>query len=108
MSSIKVTYISHDGNEQTVETAAGTSVMQAAVDNMVPGIDGDCGGSCSCATCHVFVDDAFTSKLDELSESEADMLELRPDRQANSRLACQIILDDTLDGIKVTTPEFQY
>lgn len=105
---VKVLFKDHSGNEQAVEAAAGTSVMQAAVSNGVAGIDADCGGSCSCATCHVFVDEAWLGKLGEMDPNEDAMLGLSADRQENSRLSCQLTLRDELDGLVVTTPEFQF
>jgi 2Fe-2S ferredoxin len=105
---VKVLFKDHSGNEQAVEAAAGTSVMQAAVSNGVAGIDADCGGSCSCATCHVFVDQAWLSKLGDMDPNEDAMLGLSADRQENSRLSCQLTLSDELDGLVVTTPEFQF
>jgi len=82
--------------------------MNAAIDNMVAGIDADCGGECSCATCHVIVDDAWMSKLAAPTAQEESMLDLNPDREANSRLSCQIPVTDALDGLVVNLPEFQY
>ena len=104
----KITFIEHDGTQHTVDAEVGKSVMQAAMDNLVPGIDADCGGECSCATCHVLVDDAWMTKLAPISETEESMLDLNPDREPNSRLSCQIPLSDDLDGIVVNLPEFQY
>ena len=82
--------------------------MVIATSNLVRGIDADCGGECSCATCHVLVDDAWMTKLAPISETEESMLDLNPDREPNSRLSCQIPLSDDLDGIVVNLPEFQY
>jgi 2Fe-2S ferredoxin len=82
--------------------------MQAAVRSGVPGIDADCGGSCSCATCHVYVDEAWLEKVGLLSPTEEAMLSLSTDRKDNSRLACQIEVTEELDGLVVTTPEFQF
>ncbi len=105
---ISITYIEHDGTEKLVEARPGSSVMLAAVTNGVPGIDADCGGSCSCATCHVFVREEWLSKLGEISPIEEAMLSLSPDRKENSRLACQIPVTQDLDGLVVTIPEFQF
>jgi len=104
----KITFIAHDGSEQIVEAKNGFSVMQAAMDNLVPGIDADCGGCCSCATCHVFVDEKWLDKTGEMQPTEAMMLDMSPDKQPSSRLSCQIQVTDELDGLVVTTPEFQY
>ena len=105
---ISITYIEHDGTERSIEARPGSSVMLAAVTNGVPGIDADCGGSCSCATCHVFVNEKWLSKIGEISPTEEAMLSLSPDRKENSRLACQIPVTEELDGLVVTTPEFQF
>ena len=82
--------------------------MRAAIDNLVPGIDADCGGECSCATCHVLVVDEWVEKTGTASEQENSMLDLNPDRESNSRLSCQIAMADELDGLVVKLPEFQY
>jgi 2Fe-2S ferredoxin len=92
----KITYIEHDGTEHVVEATNGQSVMSAAIDNLVPGIDADCGGQCSCATCHVIVDDAW-----------AEVVDLNPERAPHSRLSCQIPVRDELDGLVVRLPQFQ-
>lgn len=104
----KITFITHDGSEQIVEANNGFSLMQAAMDNLVPGIDADCGGCCSCATCHVFVDESWLKKTGEMQPTEVMMLDMSPDKQPNSRLSCQIKVTDELDGLIVRTPEFQY
>ena len=105
---MKVTYISHDGEKFVVDTDAGTTVMNAALDNLVPGIDADCGGECSCATCHVFVDAEWVNAVGVAGDTEESMLDLNPEREANSRLSCQIQLVDQLDGLVVHLPEFQF
>jgi len=104
----KVTFVHFSGEEFNVEASVGTSVMQAAIDNLVPGIDADCGGECSCATCHILVTDAWMAKTGQPGEQENLMLDLNPDRESNSRLACQIELSNDLDGLVVNLPEFQY
>ena len=98
----KITFIEHNGTPHTVEIAVGKSVMQAAVDNNVPGIDADCGGECACATCHVYVNDGWFEKLPAPSEAEIDMLDMALAVEPSSRLSCQIICSETTDGIKVT------
>ena len=103
-----VKFIEHNGKEHVVEGDNGVSLMVIATSNLVPGIDADCGGECSCATCHVLVDDAWMTKLAPISKTEEAMLDLNPDREPNSRLSCQIPLSDDLDGIVVNLPEFQY
>jgi|TARA_B110000879_G_scaffold26698_1_gene36118 2Fe-2S ferredoxin len=105
---VNIQFIEHDGSEHSVEVATGGSVMQAAVTNGVPGIDADCGGSCSCATCHVYVNEQWLGKVGELSPTEEAMLSLSTDRKDNSRLSCQIQVTEELDGLVVTTPEFQF
>ena len=103
---IKVTYVQPDGSEQVVETRAGDSVMQAAVNAGVPGIIAECGGSMACATCHVYVDDAWADKTGERSESEEDMLDCAmSEMKPTSRLSCQVKLTQDLDGLVVHIPE---
>ena len=104
----KVTFVQHDGEEQTLEVESGLSVMQAAIDNLVPGIDADCGGECNCATCHVYVGEAWMAKVGQPEGAEEAIMSLNPERQSNSRLSCQIKLVDELDGIVVNLPEFQF
>ena len=103
----KILFSTIDGQETTVETNAGTSIMEAAVANLVPGIDADCGGACACATCHVYVDNLWMEKLTPKDDMEESMLDFAEDVRENSRLSCQIKMSDDLDGIKVTTPEVQ-
>ncbi len=103
----KVIFVDHDGTRREVEAKKGTTVMEAAVQNMVPGIDADCGGACACATCHVYVAQEWMNKLKGKEDMEDSMLDFAEDVQDNSRLSCQIILSDELDGITVTTPEAQ-
>ena len=104
----KVTYIEHDGREHAVEVKSGLSVMEGAVRNSVPGIDADCGGACACATCHVYVEDGWFDRLPPMEELEQAMLDFAFDVRGNSRLACQIMLKDDLDGLVVKTPARQY
>jgi len=103
-----ITYIEHNGEEHVVNADAGENVMSAAIRNLVPGIDADCGGACSCGTCHVFVDPAWMEKVGPPGEFEEPMLDLNPDRADNSRLSCQIDINDELDGLIVRLPEFQF
>ena len=103
----KVTFIEFSGSAHTVTAQSGSPLMQAAVDNMVPGIDADCGGSCACGTCHVSVDADWASAVGEPGEMEEAMLSMRPDRGMHSRLACQIVVTDALDGLVVHLPEHQ-
>ena len=104
----QVKFVEHDGTEHVIDASNGDSIMITAINNLVPGIDADCGGECSCATCHVIVDDAWIGNVGEPSDNEDSMLDLNPDRQPNSRLSCQIEMTDDLDGIVVNLPEFQY
>ena len=104
----RATFIDHAGESRTVEGAEGENLMRVAVLNDVPGIDADCGGECACATCHVFVDDAWLDKCGEPTELETSMLSFAATAQPNSRLACQIILTSALDGIVVETPAAQH
>lgn len=104
----QVTYIEHDGTAHQVELEEGLSVMRGAVDNGVPGIDADCGGECACATCHVFVDEAWLAQCGTPSEQEASMLSFAATAQPNSRLSCQITMSKALDGMVVRLPEAQH
>jgi len=103
----KITYIEHDGKKHTVDAAVGTTVMENAIKNGVPGIVAECGGACSCATCHVHVDEAWTEKVGQPSPMEEDMLDFAFDVRPTSRLSCQIKVTDELDGLVVHTPAQQ-
>lgn len=103
----KVIFHDHEGNTREVDAKNGMSVMEAAIANMIPGIDADCGGACACATCHVYVSEDWLKKLKPKDDMEDSMLDFADDVQDNSRLSCQILLSDELDGIEVTTPENQ-
>jgi len=105
---IKIVYKNHDGSAQEVECPTGISAMEAAVNNGIAGIDGDCGGVCACATCHVYIDSAWMALVGPPGENEDVMLDLTESRQENSRLACQISLDETLDGLVLRLPESQH
>ena len=102
-----VVFIDHQGASYKVEAPVGRSLMQVALDHSVPGILGDCGGACSCATCHGYVDPAFLDKLPARSETEVFMLEGVPDLRENSRLCCQIRMQPELAGIRIQLPEEQ-
>lgn len=105
---VQVVYIEHDGAETELEVQEGWTLMQAAVSNGVDGIEAECGGACCCATCHIYVDDAYLDKVSPASEQEIDMLsEVVAQRNANSRLACQIKITHALQGIVVRLPEAQ-
>ena len=104
----KITYVETDGTEHRVEVPAGLSVMDGAKRYAIPGIDGDCGGACACATCHVYVDEAWAGRLPPMEELEQAMLDFAFDVQPTSRLSCQIKVDPGLDGLVVHTPARQY
>lgn len=103
----KVTFIEANGTEHEVEARNERSLMQAAVQNGLPGIDADCGGQCLCATCHVILDDEWYAKLGAPSDDEEEMLSPTPERTATSRLSCQIQVTGELEGIRIQLPEFQ-
>ena len=103
----KITYIEHNGKEHTINVDNGLTVMEGAVQNDIPGIDADCGGSMACATCHVYVEEKWLNKLPKAEEAEIDMIDMAYEPKKNSRLSCQIIVTDELNGIEVTTPEKQ-
>ncbi|MET0886216.1 MAG: 2Fe-2S iron-sulfur cluster-binding protein [Mycetocola sp.] len=94
----------HDGSVYRVDAPAGQSIMRAAVGNSVPGIDGECGGDLTCATCHVYVRDPWLAQLEEPDEEEREMLEVVEGLRSRSRLGCQVLLHDNLDGIAVDVP----
>ena len=103
----KIKYISHDGAEHEIDADIGSTVMETAVKNMIPGIEAECGGACACATCHVYVDDAWTDIVGKPEVMEEDMLDFAYEVQPNSRLSCQISVSENLDGLIVRTPERQ-
>ena len=104
----KITYIAFDGTETVVDAKGGMSVMQTAVNNGVDGIVAECGGACSCATCHVHVEEEWFDKLPEAQNMEKEMLDFVMSPQPTSRLSCQIKVTAELDGLVVHTPESQY
>ena len=103
----KITYISKDNKTNTVEVQNGLTVMEGAIQNDIPGIDADCGGGMSCATCHVYVDENWLDKLPQKEDGEEDMLDMAFEPRKNSRLSCQLIVSDELDGLIVNTPSKQ-
>jgi 2Fe-2S ferredoxin len=103
----KVTYIEHSGVSHTLELSAGMTVMEGAINNNIPGIIAECGGACSCATCHVYVASGWAERLRPAENMELGMLECALERRANSRLSCQITLSNELDGLVVEIPEQQ-
>lgn len=105
---IKITFIDHSNVRRDVEVAEGLSLMEAAVQNLVPGIDGDCGGCCACGTCHVHVAPEFLDRLPPMEGTENEMLGLVGTRDVNSRLGCQIKASQALDGLVVHTPLGQH
>lgn len=104
----KVTFIAFDGTAHPVEVPAGTTLMNAAVENGIPGIDGDCGGNCACATCHIYVEAPWSDKTGTRTDVENDMLNFSAGLRDSSRLACQITMTAALDGIEVHMPEGQH
>ena len=103
----KVTYIDFQGNQKTIDVSKGLSVMEGAVQNNVPGIDADCGGGMACATCHVYVKEEWFNKLPKAEDGEQDMIDMAFEPKKNSRLSCQIIVSDELDGLTVNIPSKQ-
>ena len=103
----KITYIEHNGKSHTLEVANGLTVMEGAIQNNIPGIDADCGGSCACATCHVYVDKKWFDKLPNKESAEEDMLDMAFEPKSQSRLSCQLTVSDALDGLVVNMPSKQ-
>ena len=103
----KITYITSDSKTHSIEVQNGLTVMEGAVQNDIPGIDADCGGGMSCATCHVYVDEHWFDKLPQKEDGEEDMLDMAFEPKKNSRLSCQLIVSDELDGLIVNTPSKQ-
>ena len=103
----KITYIDSSGNKKTVEVAKGLTVMEGAIQNKIPEIDADCGGGMACATCHVYVKEEWLNKLNKSEDAEQDMIDMVFEPKKNSRLSCQIVVSDEIDGLVVTTPPTQ-
>ena len=103
----KITYIEHNGKTHNQEVSNGLSLMEGAVQNNIPGIDADCGGSCACATCHIYVDDKWFEKLPKKENAEEDMLDMAYEPNKFSRLSCQLTVPDELEGLVVNLPEKQ-
>ena len=103
----KITYIDNQGNSKTIDVENGLTVMEGAIQNDIPGIDADCGGSMACATCHVYVEEKWLSKLPKVEEAEVDMIDMAFEPKKNSRLSCQLMISDQLDGLVVNLPEKQ-
>ena len=103
----KITYVEHSGKPHTIQVQNGLTVMEGAVQNNIPGIDADCGGSMACATCHVYVKEEWFNKLPKKEDGEEDMLDMAFEPKKNSRLSCQLMISDQLDGLVVNLPEKQ-
>ena len=103
----KITYIEHNGKKHTVDVANGLSIMEGAIQNNIPGIDADCGGAMACATCHVYVKEEWFNNLPQKEQGEEDMLDMAFEPKKNSRLSCQILVSQELDGIIVDLPKKQ-
>ena len=103
----KIIYKDNQGNSKTIEVENGLSVMEGAIQNDIPGIDADCGGAMACATCHVYVEESWFNKLPDPEDAEKDMIDMAYEPKKNSRLSCQIIVSDEIDGLTVKTPEKQ-
>ena len=103
----KIIFNDNKGNSNTIEVENGLSVMEGAIQNDIPGIDADCGGSMACATCHVYVEENWLTKLPKAEDGEQDMIDMAFEPKKNSRLSCQLIVSDELDGMVVTTPSKQ-
>ena len=103
----KITYIEHKGKTHIIDVPNGLTVMEGAVQNDIPGIDADCGGSMACATCHVYVKEEWFDKLKKKEDGEEDMLDMAFEPKKNSRLSCQLMVSDQLEGLVVNLPEKQ-
>ena len=103
----KITYIEHTGKSHTIDIPKGLSVMEGAIQNNIPGIDADCGGSMACATCHVYVKEEWFDKLPKKEDGEEDMIDMAHEPNKFSRLSCQLIVSDELEGLVVNLPEKQ-
>ena len=103
----EITFIDHGGEKRVVNAAAGSTVMEAAIKSGVPGIVAECGGACACATCHVYVDEAWTATTGAPSHMEEDMLDFAFDVKPTSRLSCQIKVTDAMNGLVIHTPPRQ-
>ena len=104
----KITYVENSGTRHEMEVENGLSVMEGAVNNLVPGIDADCGGACACATCHSYVDEAWLDKMPPMDDMEDSMLDAAFERKDNSRLTCQIEVNSDLDGLIIHVADNEY
>ena len=103
----KITYKDFNGNSKKIDVENGLSVMEGAIQNGIKGIDADCGGAMACATCHVYVEEEWFDKIPKAEEAEVDMIDMAHEPKKNSRLSCQIIVTDKLEGLVIKTPEKQ-
>ena len=103
----KIIYENSQGISKTVEVEKGLTVMEGAIQNDIPGIDADCGGSMACATCHVYVQENWLNKIPKKEDGEEDMLDMAFEPKKNSRLSCQIVVSDEIDGLVVNIPSKQ-
>ena len=103
----KIIYKDYQGNSKTIEVESGFTVMEGAIQKEIPGIDADCGGSMACATCHVYVDEKWIDKIPKAEDAEIDMIDMAFEPKKNSRLSCQIIVSDEIDGLEVSIPSKQ-
>ena len=103
----KITYIENNGKSHSVDVPKGLTVMEGAVQNNIPGIEADCGGGMACATCHVYVKEEWLNKLEKTEDAEQDMIDMAFEPKKNSRLSCQLIVSEELDGLVVNTPSKQ-
>ena len=103
----KITFKDSQGESKTIEVENGLSVMEGAIQNEITGIDADCGGSMACATCHIYVAEKWFDKIPKAEDAEVDMIDMAFEPKKNSRLSCQIIVGDELEGLEVTTPKKQ-
>ena len=103
----KLTFIEHNNTKHVVELEAGDTLMQIAVNNAVPGIDGDCGGECACGTCHMIVAEEWFDETGAMADAEEQMLSMTPERAKTSRLGCQVKAKEAMDGMTVHLPAFQ-
>ncbi len=103
----KITFVDSSNNSKTIDVENGLTVMEGAIQNEIPGIDADCGGSMACSTCHVYVEENWFNKLPKAEDAEVDMIDMAYEPKKNSRLSCQLIVSNDLEGLIVTTPKKQ-
>lgn len=104
----KIKYIEFKGKEHVVDLDAGMTLMEGAIKNMIPGVDADCGGACSCSTCHLYIAEEWIEKVGRAEDMEGDMLDFAYDVRENSRLGCQVEVTDDMDGLIIYLPERQF